>query len=128
MVIGHRAVGSQAEYEVLLLQFVGGVIVLEEAQNGHVSQGVGGGVKMVRDRKVLIIVHRAQIFRELVTESAHVTGDGDGEAHEVKRGIGDGPGEFEVGVKGAGRVDELFEHLMGAQGSTNIAINIAEEE
>eukprot|EP00061_Rhincodon_typus_P005202 g24446.t1 len=56
---------------MLLLQFVGGVIVtLEEAQDGHVAQGAGGGVKMVHDRKVLlIIVYRAHMLCELVTES-----------------------------------------------------------
>eukprot|EP00061_Rhincodon_typus_P012536 g38325.t1 len=41
---------------------------------------------------------------------------------------GDGPGEFEVGVKGVGEVDELFELLMGVRGSTDAVINIAEEE
>eukprot|EP00061_Rhincodon_typus_P010152 g34222.t1 len=33
----------EAEYEMLLLQFAGDVIViLEEAQDGHITQGVGG--------------------------------------------------------------------------------------
>eukprot|EP00061_Rhincodon_typus_P002995 g19031.t1 len=58
-------------YEVLLLHFVGDVIVtLEEAQDGHVNQGVGAGVKMVRDRKVLsFVVYRAQILYNVVSES-----------------------------------------------------------
>eukprot|EP00061_Rhincodon_typus_P017708 g46525.t1 len=61
----------ELEYEVLFLQFEGGVIVtLEEVQDEHVTQGVGGGVKMVGKRKVLITVYRAQMFRESVTESA----------------------------------------------------------
>eukprot|EP00061_Rhincodon_typus_P008997 g32113.t1 len=42
----------EAEYEVLLLQFVCGITVtLEEGQDGHVTQGLGGGVKMVGDQK-----------------------------------------------------------------------------
>eukprot|EP00061_Rhincodon_typus_P018010 g46988.t1 len=54
-----------------------------------------------------------------------VTRDGDGDVQEEEGGIGDGPGEFVVGVKGA---DELFKLLLGAQGSANTVINIAEEE
>eukprot|EP00061_Rhincodon_typus_P003235 g19602.t1 len=47
---------------MLLLQFPGGIIVtLEEAQDEHVTQGVGGGVKIVRNWKVLLFVeNRAQ--------------------------------------------------------------------
>eukprot|EP00061_Rhincodon_typus_P003061 g19183.t1 len=42
------------EYEVLFLQFAGGLIVaLEEAQDGHVIKEVGGEVKMVGDRLLL---------------------------------------------------------------------------
>eukprot|EP00061_Rhincodon_typus_P003653 g20630.t1 len=52
----YQAIGlevPEVEYELLLLQFAGGFIVtLEEVQDGHFTQGVGGGVKMVRDRKV----------------------------------------------------------------------------
>eukprot|EP00061_Rhincodon_typus_P010969 g35640.t1 len=61
----------EAEYEVLLVQFAGGVIVaLEEAQDGHVTQGVGGRAKMVSDRKVvLIIVYKVQMLHELVPKS-----------------------------------------------------------
>eukprot|EP00061_Rhincodon_typus_P007838 g29927.t1 len=52
----------EAEYEVLLLQFTGGVVVtLEEAQDGHVAWGVGGGVEMVHDWKVLFVVNRVQV-------------------------------------------------------------------
>eukprot|EP00061_Rhincodon_typus_P010276 g34445.t1 len=44
----------KVEYEVLLLQFAGSVIVaLEEAQDGHVTKGLGGGVKMVGNQMVL---------------------------------------------------------------------------
>eukprot|EP00061_Rhincodon_typus_P007087 g28402.t1 len=48
----------RAEYEVLLLQFPGGIVVTqEEAQNGHVVQGVEGGVEggveVVRNWEVL---------------------------------------------------------------------------
>eukprot|EP00061_Rhincodon_typus_P008051 g30317.t1 len=65
----------EAEYEVLLLQFVGGVIVtLKETQDGHVTQGVGVGMgrgfKMVLDRKVLSFVAcRAQMLYKKASES-----------------------------------------------------------
>eukprot|EP00061_Rhincodon_typus_P018775 g48092.t1 len=67
-----RLQATKAEYEVLLLQFMGGVIVtLEEAQDGHVTQGVGGGGKMVRDRKMLpIIEYKAQKLHKMVPQSA----------------------------------------------------------
>eukprot|EP00061_Rhincodon_typus_P003766 g20914.t1 len=57
------------EYEVLLLQFAGGVTgTLEEAQDGRVNQGVGGGVKMVGDRKVVVfVVYRVQMLYETVS-------------------------------------------------------------
>eukprot|EP00061_Rhincodon_typus_P016148 g44207.t1 len=43
---------------------------LEEAQDGHVTQGVGGVVKMVGNRKeLLIIVYGAQVLCKSVTES-----------------------------------------------------------
>eukprot|EP00061_Rhincodon_typus_P016471 g44707.t1 len=60
----------RAEYEVLLLQFARGVIVtLEEAQDGHVAQEVGGGVEMVRDWKVLsFVLSRAQVLYKAVSE------------------------------------------------------------
>eukprot|EP00061_Rhincodon_typus_P012429 g38161.t1 len=62
----------EAEYELLLLQFAGGVIVtLEEAPDGHVIKGVGGEVKMVSNQTVLlIIVYEAQVFCESITETA----------------------------------------------------------
>eukprot|EP00061_Rhincodon_typus_P008041 g30297.t1 len=59
---------------------------------------------------------------------AEIVGDGDGEVQEVGRGNGDGPGEFEVGVKGVDKVDELFKLLMRAQGNADIVINVVEEE
>eukprot|EP00061_Rhincodon_typus_P017614 g46385.t1 len=57
---------------MLLLQFVCGIIVvLEEAQNGHVIKGVGGGVKMVDNRKVLLIIaYTVQMLHQTVPESA----------------------------------------------------------
>eukprot|EP00061_Rhincodon_typus_P012991 g39073.t1 len=60
----------KAEYDVLLLQFAGGVIVtLEEAQDGHVIQGVGGRVEMVRDWEVLsFVMNRAQALYKAVSE------------------------------------------------------------
>eukprot|EP00061_Rhincodon_typus_P005117 g24229.t1 len=50
---------------------IGGVIVtLEEALDGHVTQGLGGRVKMVGNQKVLsFVVHRAQMLYEKVLES-----------------------------------------------------------
>eukprot|EP00061_Rhincodon_typus_P014254 g41167.t1 len=55
----------------MLLQFAGGVIVtLEDAQDGHVTQGVGGGVKMVHDRKVLsFVANGALMLYKTVSES-----------------------------------------------------------
>eukprot|EP00061_Rhincodon_typus_P003112 g19308.t1 len=60
----------KAEYEVLLLQFPDGVIVtLGEAQDGHVTQRVGGGVEMVRDRKVLsFVTNRVQVLYKTVSK------------------------------------------------------------
>eukprot|EP00061_Rhincodon_typus_P011857 g37189.t1 len=60
----NRLYSPKTEYEVLLLQFVGGVIVaLEEAQ------GVGGGVEMIRNRKVLLITaNSAQVLYKAVSE------------------------------------------------------------
>eukprot|EP00061_Rhincodon_typus_P010103 g34131.t1 len=60
----------EGEYEVLLLQFPGGIIVtLEEAQDGHVTQGVGRGVKIVHDRKVLsFVVNIVQVLFKAVSE------------------------------------------------------------
>eukprot|EP00061_Rhincodon_typus_P017091 g45635.t1 len=57
-----------------------------------------------------------------------VTRDGDREAQEGEGSNGDGPGEFEVGVKGVSKVDELLKLLVGAQGSADTVINVAEEE
>eukprot|EP00061_Rhincodon_typus_P016662 g44992.t1 len=65
-VIGLQA--PEAEYEAMVLQFAGGVIVtLEKAQEGHVTQGRGGGVKIVGDWKVLsFVAYRSQTFYETV--------------------------------------------------------------
>eukprot|EP00061_Rhincodon_typus_P001155 g13889.t1 len=58
------------EYEVLLLQFPGGIVVtLEEAQVGHVTQGVGEGVEVVHDWKVLsFVANRAQVLYKAVSD------------------------------------------------------------
>eukprot|EP00061_Rhincodon_typus_P018040 g47038.t1 len=57
------------EHEVLLLQFPGGVIVTLEEALGYIAQGVGGGVEMAHDRKVLLfIVYRAQMVYKMVSE------------------------------------------------------------
>eukprot|EP00061_Rhincodon_typus_P003493 g20227.t1 len=55
---------------MLLLQFLCGVIVtLEEAQDGHVTQEVGGGVEMVCDWKVLsFVTYRVQGLYKAVSE------------------------------------------------------------
>eukprot|EP00061_Rhincodon_typus_P010011 g33946.t1 len=54
--------------------------------------------------------------------------DGDSEIQEGEGGIGDGPDEFEDVVKVVSDVDELLKLLMGAQGSANTVIDVAEEE
>eukprot|EP00061_Rhincodon_typus_P008061 g30329.t1 len=60
----------EVEYEVLLLQFMGGVIMaLEEAQDGHVTHGVEGGIEIVRHQKALSFFgNRAQTVYKAVTE------------------------------------------------------------
>eukprot|EP00061_Rhincodon_typus_P001742 g15640.t1 len=60
----------KAEYEALLLEFAGGVIVtLEEVQDEYVTQGVGGGVEIVRDWKVLsFVMNRGQMLYKVVSE------------------------------------------------------------
>eukprot|EP00061_Rhincodon_typus_P002759 g18389.t1 len=45
------------------------VVSLKEAQDGHVTQGVGGGVKMVRNQKMSFVAYRAQMFYKMVSES-----------------------------------------------------------
>eukprot|EP00061_Rhincodon_typus_P006772 g27761.t1 len=83
--------GPEAEYEVLFLQFVCGIIVtLEAAQDGHVTK------------------------------------DGDREGQEREGGVRRGLGEFQVGVKGVSKVNELFKLLMGAEADT--VIKVEEEE
>eukprot|EP00061_Rhincodon_typus_P010708 g35211.t1 len=57
-----------------------------------------------------------------------VTRDGNREVQEGDRGIRVGLGELEVGVKGVSKVDELFKLPVGAQGSADTVINLAEEE
>eukprot|EP00061_Rhincodon_typus_P012305 g37948.t1 len=60
----------EAEYEVLLLQFLGGIVVtLEAAQDGHVTQGVGGGVEVVRNWKVLsFVANRVHVLYKAISE------------------------------------------------------------
>eukprot|EP00061_Rhincodon_typus_P003036 g19126.t1 len=68
---GMRGKAPEAEYEVLLLQFpVRNIVTLEAAQDGHVTQGVGGGAEMVPDRKVLsFVMNPAQVLYKAVPES-----------------------------------------------------------
>eukprot|EP00061_Rhincodon_typus_P008803 g31741.t1 len=68
--LNSRHEAPEAEYEMLLQQFAGGIIVtLKEAQDGHVIQGMGGGVKMVGDQKVLsFVANRAQLLYKVVSE------------------------------------------------------------
>eukprot|EP00061_Rhincodon_typus_P001918 g16129.t1 len=56
--------------EVLLLQFPGGIVVtLEEDQDGHVVQGVGGGVEVVCEWKVLpFVANRVQVLYKAVSD------------------------------------------------------------
>eukprot|EP00061_Rhincodon_typus_P010768 g35304.t1 len=65
-----RPLAPKGEYEVLLLQFLGGVIVtLEEAQDGPAVQGVGRGVEVVRNWKVLtFVMNKAQVLYKAVSE------------------------------------------------------------
>eukprot|EP00061_Rhincodon_typus_P013443 g39820.t1 len=60
----------KAEYEVLLLQFPGGVVViLEDAQNEHVIQGVRDAVEVVCDWKVLsFVANRVQMLYKVDLE------------------------------------------------------------
>eukprot|EP00061_Rhincodon_typus_P006900 g28007.t1 len=47
-------------------------VALEEAQDGHAIQGVGGGVKMVDNWKVMLFVtYRTQMLYETVSNSMH---------------------------------------------------------
>eukprot|EP00061_Rhincodon_typus_P008723 g31590.t1 len=49
----------------------GVIVTLEEAQGGHVDKEVGGGVKVVGNWKVLLlIVYRAQMLCKTVPKSA----------------------------------------------------------
>eukprot|EP00061_Rhincodon_typus_P015346 g42962.t1 len=62
-----RLSAPEVEYEVLFLLFVCGIIVaLEEAQDRHVTRGVGGGVKMVSDRKVVLIIAKWEELKEML--------------------------------------------------------------
>eukprot|EP00061_Rhincodon_typus_P017654 g46443.t1 len=74
------------------------------------DKGVGGGVKMVG------------VGAEIVT------GDGDREIQKGVGGVRDDQHNFEVGVKGVSKVDEVFKLLMGARSSTDTVIHVAEEE
>eukprot|EP00061_Rhincodon_typus_P009063 g32243.t1 len=66
---GLRGRTPEAEYEVLLLHFLGGVIVTQEAaQGGQVTQGVGGGAEVVGDRKVLFVTIRVQVLYKVDSE------------------------------------------------------------
>eukprot|EP00061_Rhincodon_typus_P012090 g37584.t1 len=67
---------DKVEYEVLLLQFACVVIVaLEEAQDGHITQGVGRGVEMVHNRKVLsFVANRVQAFQKATSWSHQCRG------------------------------------------------------
>eukprot|EP00061_Rhincodon_typus_P005492 g25059.t1 len=55
---------------MVFLRFPGDIIVtLEEAQDGHVTQGLGGGVEMVRNQKVFsFVANRVQVFYKAVSE------------------------------------------------------------
>eukprot|EP00061_Rhincodon_typus_P000849 g12974.t1 len=46
------------------------IVTLEEAQDGHVAQALGGRVKMVGDQQVLsFVTYRAQMLNKTVSES-----------------------------------------------------------
>eukprot|EP00061_Rhincodon_typus_P017072 g45605.t1 len=47
----------------------GVIVTLEEAQDGHVIQGVGGGVEVVRNWKVLsFVVNRVQVLYKAISK------------------------------------------------------------
>eukprot|EP00061_Rhincodon_typus_P004134 g21823.t1 len=56
--------------ELLFLQFLGGVVLmLEKAQDGRITQGVGRRVEMVRDWKVLsFVMNREQALYKAVSK------------------------------------------------------------
>eukprot|EP00061_Rhincodon_typus_P000829 g12895.t1 len=65
-IIGRQS--SLAEYEVLFLQPSDGIVVaLEEAQDGHVVQGVRGGVEVARDGKG-VVTNRALVLHNVVSK------------------------------------------------------------
>eukprot|EP00061_Rhincodon_typus_P003678 g20694.t1 len=52
---------------------VGVIVTLEAAQDGHITQGVGGQVKMVHDQKVLsFVMYKEQMLDKMVSESMDV--------------------------------------------------------
>eukprot|EP00061_Rhincodon_typus_P014530 g41599.t1 len=105
----------KVEYKVLLFQFPSGIIVtLEEAQDGHVAQGVGGRAEMVRDRKVLsFVANKAQVLYKVVSEPSlgltHVKQATSGSADAIDH-IDGCAGEPLSDVKG------LFGSLDGGEG------------
>eukprot|EP00061_Rhincodon_typus_P006781 g27775.t1 len=51
------------------LWVIGVIVTLEEGQDGHVTQGVGRGVKMIGDQKVLLFVaNRVQALYKTVSK------------------------------------------------------------
>eukprot|EP00061_Rhincodon_typus_P001711 g15534.t1 len=62
--------GSELKYEVLFPQPSGGIVVaLEAAQDGHVVQGVGGGVEVVREWEVQLFVANRGPDQSLSTDT-----------------------------------------------------------
>eukprot|EP00061_Rhincodon_typus_P007603 g29452.t1 len=57
-----------------------------------------------------------------------VSRDGNGEIQEEEGDVRNSPGEFEGGVEGVGKVNELLVVFMKARDCTDVVINIAEEE
>eukprot|EP00061_Rhincodon_typus_P019025 g48458.t1 len=57
-----------------------------------------------------------------------VSRDGDGEVQEGDGGVRNCLDEFEDGVEGVGKVDELLKLVAGARGSNDAVINIVEKE
>eukprot|EP00061_Rhincodon_typus_P001303 g14353.t1 len=84
------------------------IVTLQEAEDGHVVQGVGGGVEMVRDWEVqTFVANRAEVFRKAVPEPPF----GFPDVEEAKSGTADAV--YHIG-RCAG--DHLFdvESLLGA--------------
>eukprot|EP00061_Rhincodon_typus_P014074 g40874.t1 len=63
-----------------------------------------------------------------VLDAVNQVGDGDREIQERVGRVRNGSVEFENGLEGISEVDELLKLLVGAQGSTDMVVNMTEKE